>query len=55
MRVWLWLCLAQNGQNKVAKMCVRYNADLNLQNVRPHGHASHASYRAYRAYVFAQR
>jgi hypothetical protein len=26
--------LAQNGQNKVAKMCVRYGADVNAQNVR---------------------
>ena len=25
---------AQNGQNKVAKMCVRYGADVNAQNVR---------------------
>jgi hypothetical protein len=26
--------MKQNGQNKVAKMCVRYGADLNAQNVR---------------------
>ena len=28
------LACAQNGQNKVAKMCVRYGADVNAQNVR---------------------